>query len=99
MPASPSWMPPHSVLFAIALCLMMVGGDVFAEAVPRIGNPAKFAFYSFLPVALWMMAGERQRDLRTIGDLEVRIQRLEEALRSTGRSPSGSAAAPTHPDS
>lgn len=52
MPASPSWMPPHSVLFAIALCLMMVAGDVFAEAVPRIGNPAKLAFYSFLPMSL-----------------------------------------------
>jgi len=81
MPGPPSWIPPKPVRFAAALCVMMLVGEVFAAAFPGVGNPAKFAFYSFLPVALWMLVIERQRDARTIGDLEARIHRLEEGVR------------------
>lgn len=82
MTAPLSW-PPPSLLFVTALCLMMLVGEVFATAFPGMGNPAKVAFYSFLPVALWMMTTEpRQQNDRTIGDLEARVHRLEEALRS-----------------
>lgn len=89
MPAPRSWLPPTSVRFVTALCLLMLVGEVFAAAFPGVGNPAKFAFYSFLPVALWMLVSERQRDAPTIGDLEARIHRLEEALRSAGESEGG----------
>lgn len=84
MPAPLSWPPPNSVLFVTALCLMALIGDVIATAYPGLGNPTKIAFYSFLPVALWMMTIEQRQDARTIGDLEARVNRLEEALRSTG---------------
>lgn len=82
MPAPRSWLPPISVRFVTALCLMMLVGEVVAAAFPSMGNPAKFAFYSFLPVGLWMLVSERQRDVQTIGDLETRMHRLEEAVRA-----------------
>lgn len=84
MPAPLSWPPPNSVIFVTALCLMALIGEVIATAYPGLGNPTKIAFYSFLPVALWMMTIEQRQDTRTIGELEARIVRLEEALRSTG---------------
>jgi hypothetical protein len=84
MPAPLSWPPPNSVLFAASLCLMALIGEVIATAYPGLGNPTKIAFYSFLPVALWMMTIEQRQDARTIGELEARIVRLEEALRLTG---------------
>lgn len=84
MPAPLSWPPPNSVLFVTALCLMALIGEVIATAYPGLGNPTKIAFYSFLPVALWMMTIEQRQDARTIGELEARIVRLEEALRFTG---------------
>lgn len=84
MPAPLSWPPPNSVLFATSLCLMALIGEVIATAYPGLGNPTKIAFYSFLPVALWMMTIEQRHDARTIGEFEARIVRLEEALRSTG---------------
>lgn len=84
MPAPLSWPPPNSVIFVTALCLMALIGEVIATAYPGLGNPTKIAFYSFLPVALWMMTIEQRQDARTIGELEARIVRLEEALRSTG---------------
>jgi len=71
------------VLFVAALCLMVLVGEIIATAWPNLGNPATIGFFSFLPVALWMMMLEsRQPDARTIGDLEARVNRLEEALRS-----------------
>lgn len=83
MPAPLSWPPPNSVLFVAALCLMVLVGEIIATAWPNLGNPATIGFFSFLPVALWMMMLEsRQPDARTIGDLESRVKRLEEALRS-----------------
>lgn len=83
MPAPLSWPPPNSVLFVAALCLMVLVGEIIATAWPNLGNPATIGFFSFLPVALWMMMLEsRQPDARTIGDLEARVNRLEEALRS-----------------
>lgn len=84
MPAPLSWPPPNSVIFVTALCLMALIGEVIATAYPGLGNPTKIAFYSFLPVALWMMTIEQRQDARTIGELEARIVRLEEALRFTG---------------
>ena len=84
MPAPHSWPPPNSVIFVTALCLMALIGEVIATAYPGLGNPTKIAFYSFLPVALWMMTIEQRQDARTIGELEARIVRLEEALRFTG---------------
>jgi hypothetical protein len=84
MPAPLSWPPPNSVIFVTALCLMALIGEVIATAYPGLGNPTKIAFYSFLPVALWMMTIEQRQDARTIGELEARIVRLEEALRLTG---------------
>ena len=80
MPAPLSWPPPNSVLFAASLCLMALIGEVIATAYPGLGNPTKIAFYSFLPVALWMMTIEQRQDARTISELEARIVRLEEAL-------------------
>ena len=73
MPAPLSWPPPNSVLFAASLCLMALIGEVIATAYPGLGNPTKIAFYSFLPVALWMMTIEQRQDVRTIGELEARI--------------------------
>jgi hypothetical protein len=71
------------VLFVAALCLMVLVGEIIATAWPGLKNPATLGFFSFLPVALWMMMVEsRQQDARTIGDLEARVNRLEEALRS-----------------
>jgi len=84
MPAPVSWPPPNSVLFAASLCLMALIGEVIATAYPDLGNPTKMAFYSFLPVALWMMTAEQRRDARTIRELEARIVRLEEALADAG---------------
>lgn len=81
MPAPLSWLPPNSVRFVTALCLLMLVGEVFAAAFAGVGNPATFAFYSFLPVALWMLVSERQHDAQTIRDLETRMHRLEEAVR------------------
>lgn len=93
MPAPLSWPPPNSVLFAASICLMALVGEVIATAYPGLGNPTKTAFYSFLPVALWMMTLEsRQQDARTIGDLEARVNRLEEALRTSGEAPSRASA-------
>ena len=80
MPAPLSWPPPNSVLFAASLCLMALIGEVIATAYPGLGNPTKIAFYSFLPVALWMMTIEQRQDARTISELEARIVRLEETL-------------------
>lgn len=84
MPAPLSWPPPNSVLFVAALCLMVLVGEIIATAWPNLGNPATIGFFSFLPVALWMMMLEsRQPDARTIGDLEARVNRLEEALQKS----------------
>ena len=96
MPAPLSWPPPNSVIFVTALCLLMLVGEVFAAAFPGVGNPSKFAFSSFLPVALWMLVSERQRDVRTIGDLETRMHRLEEGVRAVGGAEGG--ASPVTPE-
>ena len=61
MPAPHSWPPPNSVIFVTALCLMALIGEVIATAYPGLGNPTKIAFYSFLPVALWMMTIEQRQ--------------------------------------
>jgi len=39
MPTPASWLPSNSVLFATALCLMMVVGEVVAAGFPVSGTP------------------------------------------------------------
>jgi hypothetical protein len=80
MNRSSAWQPLPAVLFAGFLCLLMLGGEV---ATGGTGNPMAVAFYSFFPVALWMIANRQQGDAQTIRELQARVERLEEAQRES----------------
>jgi hypothetical protein len=71
-------------LFATFLCLLMVGGDIFYG---RGKNPMALAFYCFLPVVVWMITSEQQRNAQAIRDLTARLDQLEASLRSSTPAP------------
>ena len=76
MHTSNDWTPPKPVAFAWLLCVLMLGGEIVSGASQ---NPMAFAFYSFLPAALWMISQERKRNAQEISELKARVDQLEEA--------------------
>jgi hypothetical protein len=45
------------------------------------------AFYCFLPVVVWMITSEQQRNAQAIRDLTARLDQLEASLRSSTPAP------------
>lgn len=74
------------VIFAMLLCLLMLGGDMVSGGRQ---NPMALVFYCFLPAVLWMIADEQKRAAQTISRLKARIDQLEESLQSFTVSKSG----------
>lgn len=78
------WPKKGSVLaaawFATVLCLSMLGGAIFwpsATDFAPVTNPFFPAFFSFLPVAFFMIANAHQQTEKTIRELRERVETLE----------------------
>ncbi len=86
MHGSSDWRPAKPVVFAMLLCLLMLGGDMVSGGRQ---NPMALVFYCFLPAVLWMIADEQKRAAQAISGLKARIDQLEESLQSSTVSKAG----------
>jgi hypothetical protein len=68
------WLQYGPVAFAAFLCIAMCAGEVYSN---QTNNPFAVAYYSFLPVALWMMVNQQRSYCEAIRELRARMEQLE----------------------